>query len=551
LSDIVLAKTRILVIGLDGAPFNLVSPWIKEDKLPNIAKIARKGAFGKLTSTIPPCTAAAWSSFLTGKNPGKHGVYEIIARKKDSYDITPVNASYRQGQTILDLLGKHGKIVVALNIPFTYPPKEVNGCMVTGMITPPKADDFTYPPSLKLELERNLREYRVHNRTTYREGGENEFLKDLHLVTDMRAEAALYLMDSYDWDFFMVVFNGTDQIQHALWKYMEDDKSSNQYQDAISLFYEKVDQVVGELLKKIDQYTTVIILSDHGATLLRKWIHLNNFLMQLGLLKLNRYIQTQFRYLAFKLGITPLSIYKLLLKLGLGGIRKRISREKAHRLTRFFLNLSDVNWSETKAFAIPGMGQIYVNLRGREPEGSVSIGKEYEALRVSLMKKLEELKDPETGENVIENVYRKEEIYSGPFLDQAPDIQCLPKVPYGTAPEHEFGSSSLVSSVFGISARHTMDGILLISGPNIKSGTTITNAEMVDLTPTILYSLNLPLPRDMDGDVLTEVFTSSHTKSNPIAYVEVSIEEAKEKYEFSVSEEEELKDRLKGLGYLS
>jgi predicted AlkP superfamily phosphohydrolase/phosphomutase len=546
-----LARKRILVVGLDGAPYELFSSWIGEYKLPTFAKIAEKGVFGNLTSTIPPCTAAAWSSFLTGKNPGKHGVYEIIARKPGGYGITPVNASYRRGRDILDILSNHRKKVVALNVPFTYPPKKVNGFMVTGMITPPGANNFTYPSSLKRELEKKLG-YRVHNSITYREGGEIEFLQDLYEVTERRFEATIYLMRRCDWDLFMVVFNGTDQIQHALWKYMNGDGHAKKYRDAIFTFYEKMDKIMKELLDFVDKKTTVIVLSDHGASTLRKWIHINNFLMDLGLLKLNDGLLTRIKYFIFKLGITPLSMYRLLLKLGYGDIRKKVRREKILRFTQLFLSLSDVNWSETKAFAIPGMGQIYINVKGREPRGVVNRGKEYAVLRDFLIEKLNELEDPETGEKVIEKVFKKEEIFHGPYLDQAPDLQYLPKIPFMTAPEHEFGSNSLLSPVFGISSRHTINGILLLRGPDIKSGVTIDNAEIIDLAPTILYIMGLPVPSDMDGKVLTDALVPSRLESEGIVYEASSSEERRRvEYPFSAEEEEEIKKRLRALGYLA
>jgi predicted AlkP superfamily phosphohydrolase/phosphomutase len=539
------------VIGLDGAPYKLLMPWIQQKKLPNLARLVNSGVSSKLISTIPPCTAAAWSSFLTGMNPGKHGIFEIITRRPCSYSIIPVNASHRQSIDIFDILSSHNKQIIALNVPFTYPPKKINGFMITGMITPPRANNFTYPLSLQNELNKNFKKYKVHTTTTYKEGNEELFLKDLYEITAMRKDVALHFMKTYEWDVFMIVFNGTDQIQHGFWKYFHSNNNSGKYRDAIFRFYKKMDEIIGELLTTIDSNTNVIILSDHGAERLEKWIHINTLLLKLGLLKMKGGVLSRVKYLLFKHGFTPLSIYKILLRLKFGKVRKRVTQGTLRRLMHSFsLTISDVDWSKTKAYAIPGMGQLFINLKGREAQGIVELGNDYDELRELLISELHKLRDSETGKKVINTVFKKESIYSGPFLLQAQDIQFLPNTAYTTAPETEFGSNKILSSVFGISAKHTLDGILVLNGPKMKKGIQLRRAEIIDVAPTILYLMGIPIPLDMDGKVLSPGLRSSYLERNPILYDQFKNEIRKSTYKFSAKDEEEIKDRLRNLGYL-
>ena len=160
-------KKRLLVIGLDGASFNVLDPLIENGHLKNLAGLIAGGARADLETTFPPITAVAWSSFMTGKNPGKHGIFEFVRLDHDSRRELAVNASFRQGSAIWDLLSDAGERVVVHNFPCTYPPRKVNGLMIADFMTPRGRKDFTYPASLLSDLEARFGPYRLHLSQTY------------------------------------------------------------------------------------------------------------------------------------------------------------------------------------------------------------------------------------------------------------------------------------------------------------------------------------------------------------------------------------------------
>lgn len=553
-------KTRVFIIGLDGATFDLILPWIREGKLPSLSYMMENGVYGELKSTIPILTPTAWSSFMTGKNPGKHGIIGFFTRDKDSYVVKVVNSTHRSAKEIWTILSEHGKKVGIVNVPLTYPPKNVNGFMITGMMTPPKSDNFTYPPSLKEEVEKIVGGGTLDPLLTSLER-EDVFINELFGSTEKLAKISLLLMEKQELDFFMTVFNGTDYIQHRFWKHIDPEhpeyeaEKSVKYRKMFLHFYQKIDEILGNFLKTADERTTVIVMSDHGAGLLHKHIHVNSWLIQMGLLKLKKRLTTRLKCFLYKIGVNPVKIVNALFSIHLGNIRIKTSRtdKKLQDIsTRLFMSFSDVNWHKTKAYSI-GSGIIYINLKGREPLGTVSPGQEYESLREQITTRLYELKDPETSEFVIEKVYKKEEIFNGPHIDMLPDLVFIPKHGYVTFEEHGFATNSVITRSKSVSGTHKLNGILIMKGNGIKKSATLKEASIMDVAPTILYLLGLPIPTDMDGRVLEEALTSSYLRSNPIKYAKEAEDSAgfpSEKRDEVYKDEEKIKSKLRALGYL-
>src|SRR5258708_11462961 len=171
--------SHVFVIGLDGATFDLIHPFIAQGFLPNLQSLISKGSYGELSSTIPPVTASAWTSFMTGKNPGKHGLFDFMQRRKNSYDLAPVSAFDRDGKAVWEIASELGKKCIVIGVPVTYPPTPLNGLMVTGMLTPRGAADYTYPPELKNEIAGAIGEYIVYSDEVYSKGRGEIFLNDL------------------------------------------------------------------------------------------------------------------------------------------------------------------------------------------------------------------------------------------------------------------------------------------------------------------------------------------------------------------------------------
>ena len=527
---------RVLVIGMDGATPQLLFPWAEEGKLPNLAKLIKEGVSGKLRSTIPPITAAAWVSFMTGKSPGKHGVVDFVQRKFGSYertrgldkweieeksgiDLSVVSAAAISSKKIWDILSENGKRVGVMHVPITYPPKKVNGFMITGLGTPSLESDFTYPRELR---EKILSEgYKIHITELDVENNEDAVLRNMHETEEGRCKVAINLMREYDnWDFFFVMFEAPDVAQHLFWKHTDPEhhvhepEKAKKYGDAILNCYQLLDELIGKILENVDENnTTVIIMSDHGGGALNRIFYINQWLLDMGLVKLRKKAN---REIALRLGLSKENIRYMLIKLGLKRIIKRIPKNLRERMPDAY-TISDFDWKETKAYSIGGWGFIYLNLRGREPEGIVS-EEEYEVLRDYIINELYKLKDPDTGENVVKEVFKKEDLYDGQPSDQLPDLIVMTDESIDCKHSITKESSVLVPSSPGKSGNHRKDGIFIIKGKNIRKNMIIENAEIIDIAPTILYLMGVPIPSDMDGKVLKDAFIPNYKEERPAGY---------------------------------
>lgn len=565
--------SKVFVIGLDGATFDLIRPWVAQGKLPTFKKLMEHGAWSELRSTVPPVTASAWSSFMTGKNPGAHGLFDFMQRKLGSYDLAPVSVRDRDGRALWDLIGDAGKRVIVMNVPVTWPPQPVNGMLVTGMLTPRTAENFTYPRGLAEELRKEIGDYIVYSDEVYSSGRGETFLRALKYSAEQRTRAAEYLIQKYPWDFFMLVFPETDTVSHGLWSsydpthHQHDVSEAAKFRDGILEIYQHIDSLIARLLTNVvaseataqrsagkqspsnaeTSETSIILMSDHGHGPLRNFLYVNNYLAKLGYLKFKNNPLTFLKRLAFNLGITPRTIYQLLLVIGLGKLRRTLDKRRGGRglLKRFFLSLSDVDWSRTRAYSIGYIGEVHINLRGREPQGIVS-AEEYNSVRDAVISRLREMKLPD-GALLVEHIWKKEEIYHGAHLAEAPDILFLPRnletIAFG---DFEFGSNKVIEPSYGVSSSHRMNGIFVASGAGVKNAGEFHDARLIDLAPTILHLMDLPVPRDMDGRVLSEAFEDERA----VEYSGTSEGQAATEG-YSDEEEAQVIERLKDLGYIS
>jgi predicted AlkP superfamily phosphohydrolase/phosphomutase len=509
-------RPKVLVIGLDGATFDLINPWAAEGYLPALSRMMRDGAQGTLRSTIPPMTAPAWTSFATGTNPGKHRLYDWVAREPDSYRFTPVTALDGRAPTLYTLLSQAGRRVCSLNVPMTYPPTPVNGLMVSGIPAPNANDRLTYPPGLYQEILDRVGDYILYPDPgqAYSDSGIDAFLERLYRCSALRTQTFDYLRGREEWDFAMLVFNGTDTISHALWKHMDpshplhDPRQATKFGNAIRDYYQHVDGYLSTIMDDLDDETTLIIMSDHGFGPFHKFIHVNNWLIQEGFMRVRPAPTARLKHFLFRRGFAPMNVYDWLMRFGLGSLKREVVRGQGQGLLKsLFLSFEDVDWSKTQAYSLGNVGQICLNVAGREPHGCVQPGAEYERVRAAIIDRLQELRDPETGEGVVEAVFRREEIYDGEQLELAPDIVFLPRrLEYFGFGEYEFGSHKIIEAMKrGISGTHRMNGVFLAYGPAIQPGGTTREAQIIDLAPTILQLLGLPAPDHMDGRVLAEI----------------------------------------------
>lgn len=557
---------RVLVIGLDSAPLELLESWIAAGELPHLGRLMATGATGILRSTFPPLSPAAWSSFATGMYPGKHGVYDHGYRQAGTYKIVPTNARRRAGKTVWQLIGEEGGRVGVMNVPETYPPEPVNGFLITGMTTPSDDADWCYPPSLAQELEEGMGGYQVFGVRS--KENLDRSLAGMHQTIPMRMEAASYLWKEHQPEFMILVFMETDVVQHKTWKYMDpshpqyDPAGALKYGDAILDVYRRVDQHLPLLLDQVDDETAVIVMSDHGAGPIDKWLNLNAWLLQENFLHLKTALPTRLRHLLFQTGFTLNNAYRLAAGLHLGLIDRTAKRAKrqsslkqASPLMRLFLSFDDVDWSRTRAYTLGGnLTGIWVNLRGREPQGCVSPGAEYERVRDELISHLKELRDPDSGLPIATAVYRREELYQGPYVERAPDVifETLDEQYVGFGVQ-EFVTNRITAPSPLFSGCHRQAGMVILNGKPFRSGVRLDEHQIVDLSPTILHLLGYPVPTDMDGEVMLKAYKPSYRDAHLVRHSGSAWKQAANENEvtgLSDIEEEAIIERLGDLGYL-
>ena len=550
---------KVLVIGLDGVTFDLLGPWIEAGELPNLQKLMKGGAWGRLRTTLPPISASSWSSFVTGVNPGKHGLVDFVYPGTDSYKVTMINATSRQTRALWNWLNDAGYRVGLLGIPTTYPTEPVDGFMVSGFLAPGPESEWAYPPELKAELRAELGEFLLAPNERYRSTRWlDRFLNDLTASVENRTRAALYLMRHKAWDLFTVVYWDTDMVQHETWRLLDpshpryDAEEAAAHREQILGFHRKVDADVGRLLAEVDAETLIVVLSDHGFGPVHSFFLTNNWLASLGLLQFKRNPWTAFKRVLFRLGYTPLRSFRIAKAVGMGKLRRQVRfQQKAGLLNRVFLSFDDVDWLRTRAFSIGSFGQVYINVAGVRPQGIVQPGREYEELKEWIAAQALALRDPRSGEPLVERVYRREEIYSGNYITRAPDLLVQPQgwqyMAFGHA---DFGSNKLVEPIIGLSGHHRPDGVLILAGAGVKAGTQMAEASILDLTPTILHALEVAVPQDLDGRVLSEAFEASSPVARPVTYSQANVyKDGTSEPSLSDEEMDEVQEKLRGWGY--
>jgi predicted AlkP superfamily phosphohydrolase/phosphomutase len=545
-------RPRVVVLGLDGATFTILRPLMEAGHLSNLARLAHEGVHGQLESVVPPYSAPAWVSLVTGQGPGKHGIVDFWRYDPSTDERRPVDASNVGTAAIWDILGEHGQFVGVVNVPLTYPPRPVNGVMVSGMMTPGEDAAYTHPPGLKSWLKEVAGDYAADPYTSVDRTA--AFLKRVLYWVERREAAHLRLLETHPFDFFINVVQALDPIQHHFWRVLDeshprhDDDEARRLRHLLLRCYQAVDEVVGHRLGMLDGRTTLLVVSDHGFGPVHRRFNVNRFLLEHGFLVLER-------------DIVPLrsqiveGMRTAGCRLDVLNLRGRLLDNRQREALRRRLDQSAapaVDWSRTRAYYTGLTGQgLYVNLAGREATGIVPSGELYEEVRDSLIAALMYLRDPDTGDPVISAVYRREEIYTGPRVSQLPDVVfSLRDRPY--LPSERMAAQVIIEPLPPESSggRHHPEGIFLAAGPSIRRGAVPDGARLIDVAPTVLYALGLPVPEDMDGRVLTEVFTQEHLAANPVRRGPPSMAPpAVERYTDRQTDAV-IAERLRALGYL-
>jgi predicted AlkP superfamily phosphohydrolase/phosphomutase len=551
---------RVLLVGVDGATLDLIEPWVDEGKLPNFATYFTGGTQGILRSTFHPISPAAWASFQTGMNPGKHGIIEFTETDLTAKTM-PVSSQSIGAPPFWEYIGNSGKKVGLVNLFGTYPVKPVNGFLISGMLS---SEDgrCSYPDHLLQEVKDEVGNYIIDagaGKHNVRDMTAEQFIAMMKRMTEMRAEAAKYLIRTRDWDLFLVVFVSTDRIQHFFWKYMDSNRldvsidEREKYGDAILELYQHVDTFLGQLEGLVDDDTTKIVISDHGFGPVYRDVNVARWLYDHG------YAHPK------PVGLS--STYRTLKLLARKNLPAPILKwARSHyfdssQRPSFYAGLP-YDWSRTKVFPVGHFGKLFVNLKGREPQGIVEPGTEYESLCERLTEELMQWENPVNGAPLVKSVKRREDLYSGPFKDRMPDLSIEwtdyaytsyhlsdPTAPLYGMPWREEGYGNLEYS-----ANHRPDGIIMAKGKGIKKGNKIEDANIIDLAPTVLHLMGLGVPGQMDGSVLHDLFDPEDAfLARPISYAgeeEHDGPREAQKDAYSEKDVQHIEERLKGLGYL-
>jgi predicted AlkP superfamily phosphohydrolase/phosphomutase len=543
---------RVLAIGLDGATWDLLTPWMAAGKLPNLAKLCQAGASGELASTIHPITTPAWISFMTGRTQGQHGVFDHVRRRTGSYDIEIMDATKIRSPLVFDYLGLQGAKSVAINIPMTYPPRPIEGVLVSGLFASAVGPNITCPQTVYERMMAVAPDYVVHPdfqpRATDPLG---QYRDDLLRSISNRFTVAETLLAEHEWQLGVVVFTATDQIQHAFWHCMGDEES--EYESAVFDVYQRIDENLHRLLRFADENTLVLILSDHGAGPLHAMVNLNRWLADEGWLTFRQSAGMKQRS---RLINQTAHAYKTYLP---GPVRAWIRQtlpnpfKVAKEQIESALFSDAIAWEQTKVYSLGACGNIFINLKGREPSGVVTEA-EYEAVCQAVSRRLLTLQTPQ-GTPLVKKVWRREELYHGPFLADAADL-IIVWHDYGYWGRARYDQNALELfetdfhwdfGVLPISGTHRPEGILMALGPGIAAGQTITGAKLIDLAPTLLAFLGMPVPRGLDGRILESIFAPD---SLTITYDETDPFGEENEFAFSAEEEAKIKQHLTDLGYL-
>jgi predicted AlkP superfamily phosphohydrolase/phosphomutase len=535
---------RILLLGIDGAEPTLLFRWAGAGLLPNFAGLMARGAHGPLASTIHPLTPQAWTSMVTGVNPGRHGIFDFGKRAAHSYDIELVDSRDRRAPAFWQFAPAGVRLGVA-NVPLTWPPEPLPGFMVAGMHAP-SAAEAVWPPEILGELGDG---YRVDVMSHWY-GGSARFLSDLFAMHDARHAAFLRLWDHHLPDLGFFVYVAADRAQHALWgamtpAHVAEPRAHGDLGDAIFETYFAMDRALGDWLARLGPDDSLLVVSDHGFGDLRRDVYLNRALIDAGLL---RFDPAKIR--AFAPPPAPHADPQHAwvrereptggssadddetLALGLGDPRR--------------LNFSTVDWGATVAFSRGLCGNVWLNLEGREPEGCVRPVDEART-RERVKKALLAIVDPDEGRPLVDRLIEKEEIYHGPSLADAPDLLVVMRdYAYTTRGATEFwGRTAVGPVVVGHTGNHRLHGVFLAAGPQIAPGP-VAGAHIYDVLPTLFHAAGWPIPSDLDGRPLTEIFRPA---CREIRYGPPTPERTAQPSAMTAAEREVILQRLRDLGY--
>lgn len=533
--------SRVLLIGLDGATFDVLGPLMEQGKMPVLKSLVDGGTSALLESTKPPITPAAWTTFMTGKGPGRHGIIDFLRYDPARNELMLNNNQKISQPTIWQILSEKKYRVGSINVPMTYPPEPVNGFMVSGFDTPP-GEPFTYPRELQDALLAKYPDY-THEKKWARKatGGDDLFAQNLGYIKqsfERGYDLACFCGERYGWDVMMVLFKLVDNLQHKAWRYIDErtrDSNPARRQQTIDCWV-KLDEVLGKLKTLAEKHgATIMMMSDHGHGSLDGKAQPNLLLAKWG-------------YLGLRSGFARASTRA-------GVWWNRLTRRNGLISNQQMAIKHDLafDWSRTRACVLHAgiYGFLYINLKGRQPQGIVD-PKDFDPLRKEIRERLLAAKTRDRDGrdfNIFTEVHTTEDLYdcSRKEYPWMPDLMLVPADGLAVVKKIRGNSPVRWVPMSRLEGTHRLHGMFTANGPGVAAGKKI-KAHIADLAPTVLAGLGERVPKDMDGRVLDEMFSEK---------VEVRYEPPQDRKledtgepKLTDKQMEEVTSRLGDLGYL-
>jgi predicted AlkP superfamily phosphohydrolase/phosphomutase len=478
---------RVLIFGVDGLAFRVLHPMMQAGYLPNFQALARDGVESVLESKYPPLTPPAWMSLSTGLKPAKHGTYDFWEYDEQGND--RLVSKRKDGKAIWNILSDYGKKVIVVNVPHTYGPDPVNGIMVSGIPGSEQAD-FVYPKSFRDELFAHVPGYRVDgNYSAVRQGKLTHAQAAVQLM-EQRIALMHYLLDTQEWDFSFITFCAADYLQHLVWE------DIMRMEPEVMRYYQLLDEALGYAREAIGADGALFVVSDHGFQGAKTKFAINEYLYRHGWLQTSRPLNRR-KELVRMTGKQVLDRFNLL-EVG-RGLKYRFfsspDQPKKTKQTPYFSRQEqlDAGVSMTSYSAMSGG---FADLCISKPMT--------EQQMADLRGELLSLTDPSTGQRVVDAMYSTEVYGQGPYQPQEEHLLLLPGEGYTFTPV--LGRPWLWEREQKFFGTHQKDGVLYAYGQNIKAGLKGTPAEIYDVVPTILRTMNLPVPTGLDGRVIEDLF---------------------------------------------
>jgi len=533
-------NTKVLLIGLDGATFSILDPLMRDGVMPFLRDLTSSGARAELTSVIPPLTPPAWTSLMTGRSPGNHGIFDFLRFefRSSGRQLRVLDSDDVACPTVWSIAGRQGLRTNVLNFPMTFPARGIHGNVVPGWVPWRHLRLASYPRALYEQLRTALPEFNPRELAMdmaleeralegcHREEEYEELIK-LHIRRERQWFQVLrYLMRNDPAELTAVLFDGVDKLQHVCWRFLDSalfpanpSVLESRVREWCLNYFREIDQFIGEIVAEAGKDASVVIASDHGFGPTVEVFHLNEWLQRHG-------------YLVWANANTVQQKHSE--TLGIGTMARR-----------FY----EIDWEKTTAYCpTPSSNGIYITPPGADGRGVPR--ERYESFRRELMEELLQFKDESTGRPVVDRIWVREAAFAGTRSAAAPDL---------TLSLRDGGLVSILPSGVLVKPRvettgaHRPNGVFVASGKGMRRGVSLDPTSILDVAPLLLYTLGLPIPEDLEGRVPEELFEQPFLRSHPITFEapnSLSVPEEPELSEIDPRMEAEVMGQLRALGYM-